>query len=241
MFYKNFTIHHFEEVKSTNSLALELSKTHKIDHNHIILADSQSGGKGRMGRSWTSPPGNLYFSLVLKSQKSIAEISQISFLSAVSMGLAISEFDQKKTDEAKINYKWPNDILIDGKKVAGILLEKDSDFVVVGIGVNINSHPQNISYPACNLENRGFLVNQENLLKKFLDNFSDLYQKWQNFGFTPIRNLWLARAYNLGKEININLPEKSLLGVFKDLDKNGNLIISSANTEIIISSAEIII
>lgn len=233
--YQNFIINHYQELESTNSLALQMIKNNSIHHNQIILADLQNSGRGRMGRNWASPQGNLYFSLVLKSQKSINQISQISFLAAVSAGLAIAEFG----DEKKINYKWPNDILIDGKKTVGILLEKDADFVVVGIGVNINSHPEQTSYPAYNLENSGFVVDKETLLKKFLDHFSDLYQKWQNFGFVPIRNLWLSKAYNLGKEINVNLPNESLKGVFKNLDADGNLILQIGDKARIIASGEV--
>jgi len=237
MFYKNFVIKHFNQVESTNSLAWELAKSHQIDHNQIILADIQTGGKGRMGRSWASPVGNLYFSLLLKPQKSIDISSQISFVAAVAMGLAIAEFAQ---NTAQINYKWPNDILIAGKKIAGILLQSDEGFVVLGVGVNINSHPKNTSYPATNLQNEGFVMkNKEDLLNKFLDNFADLYQKWQDFGFEPIRNLWLKQAFNLNKEITANLANESLKGVFKDLDKNGNLILEYQKQTKIISSAEI--
>ncbi len=237
MFYKNFAIKHLNQVESTNSLAWELAKTHQIDHNQIILADFQTGGKGRMGRSWVSPSGNLYFSLLLKPQKSIIISSQLSFVAAVATGLAIAEFSQ---NDAQINYKWPNDILVFGKKIAGILLQSDDDFVVLGVGVNINSHPQKTNYPATNLQDEGFVVqNKEDLLNKFLDNFADLYQKWQNFGFEPIRNLWLKQAFNLNKEITANLANESLKGIFKDLDKNGNLILEHQKQTKIISSAEI--
>jgi BirA family transcriptional regulator, biotin operon repressor / biotin---[acetyl-CoA-carboxylase] ligase len=237
MFYKNFTIKNFNQVESTNSLAWELAKSHQIDHNQIILANSQTGGKGRMGRSWASPSGNLYFSLLLKPQKPIVTSSQLSFVAAVSMGLAIAEFSQ---NDAQINYKWPNDILISGKKIAGILLQSDEGFVVLGVGVNINSHPKNTNYPATNLQDEGVVVkNKEALLNKFLDNFADLYQKWQDFGFEPIRNLWLKQAFNLNKEITANLVGESLKGIFKDLDKNGNLVLEYQKQVKIISSAEI--
>ncbi len=237
MFYKNFTIKHFEQVESTNSLALSLARTYQIDHNHIILTDSQTGGKGRMGRSWASPVGNLYFSLALKPQKSIATNSQLSFVAAVAMGLAIAEFSK---DAKEINYKWPNDILLEGRKVAGILLESDADFVILGIGINIKSHPEQTSYPACNLDGQGFEITDKiNLLEKFLDNFSNLYQKWLDFGFTPIRNLWLERAFNLNQEIAVNLPNQSLRGIFRNLDEQGNLLLEINNQIQLIASGEV--
>lgn len=237
MFYKNFTITHLEQTESTNSLALDLARSYQVNHNHIILSDIQTGGKGRMGRNWVSPSGNLYFSLVLKPKKSLEISSQLSFVAAVCLGLVLAELSN---DAKRINYKWPNDILIDGKKVSGILLESDADFVILGIGVNIKSHPQNTNYPSCNLEEQGFVIdNKINLLKKFLDNFSNLYQKWQDFGFTPIRNLWLNKAYNLNKEIATNLPNKSLRGVFKNLDEQGNLVLETDNKIQLITSGEV--
>ena len=237
MFYKNFTISHLEQVESTNSLALNLIKSYQINHNHIILADYQTGGKGRMGRNWVSPIGNLYFSLSLKPQKSIAINSQLSFLAAVAMGLALSELSK---NQLEINYKWPNDILLSGKKVAGILLESDMDFLVLGIGVNIKSHPEQTTYPACNLDEQGFeAVDKINLLEKFLDNFSDLYQKWLDFGFVPIRNLWLEKAFNLNQEITVNLPNQSLRGTFKNLDEQGNLILEVNGKTQLIASGEV--
>lgn len=237
MFYKNFTINHLEQVESTNSLALSLVKSYQINHNHIILADSQTGGKGRMGRNWVSPIGNLYFSLVLKPNKSIAVNSQLSFLASIAMGLAIAGFSKNNQE---INYKWPNDILLSSKKVAGILLESDADFLVLGIGVNIKSNPKQTTYPACNLDEQGFRpVDKINLLEKFLDNFSDLYQKWLGFGFMPIRNLWLEKAFNLNQEITVNLPSQSLRGIFKNLDEQGNLILEVSGKTQLIASGEV--
>lgn len=236
MFIKNFTIHHYQFIPSTNSLALEQIKNHTIDHNHVIIADSQDGGRGRMGRSWVSPVGNLYFSLVVKSPKSITQNGELSFVASLAMMEAISSFNLA----SDIKLKWPNDILINGYKASGILLESDGEFVVIGIGVNLNSHPDNTTYPATDLKNEGFeALDKFKLLEKFLHNFEILYQKWCDFGFEPIRNLWIKNAFNLNKEINVNLPDKSLKGIFKDLDKNGNLVLNSDNKNILISSGEI--
>ena len=241
LYHKKFSIDHYSELPSTNSLAFQLAKSYQIDHRHIILSDLQTAGRGRMDRNWISPTGNLYFSLVLKPQKSITTSSQISFVATTAMGLAIAEFGGRR----KINYKWPNDILLGGEKVAGILLESDAPespngFIILGIGVNINSHPNSVIYPACNLVDQGFVIgNKTDLLKKFLDHFDILYQKWLDFGFAPIRNLWLDRAFNLDEQINVNLSGRSLKGVFKDLDQGGNLILGIDKENILISSGEV--
>jgi BirA family biotin operon repressor/biotin-[acetyl-CoA-carboxylase] ligase len=196
-----------------------------------------------MSRNWVSQIGNLYFSLVLKPNKPIALASQISFIAAVAVGLAVEKFALSAKE--KLSHKWPNDILFDGKKLAGILLESDEPqkmdgFVVLGIGININSHPTETSYPACNLAGQKIVIEDKiNLLKEFLDNFASLYQKWLDFGFAPIRNLWLQKAFNLNKEISVNLPDKSLKGIFRDLDKEGNLVLEIDGKTILISSGEI--
>ncbi len=243
--YKSFTINSLDEATSTNQLTFDLAKSNQINHNHVIIAKKQTAGKGRYGRVWQSFDGNLYFSILLKPHsKNLDLISTLSFVSAVAIGIAISNLKTKPT--TKISYKWPNDILINGCKTAGILLESDINqnqlnFVVIGIGVNIVDNPDNTNYPSTNLKQEKFLeILPENLLKKFLDNFSDLYEKWLNFGFKPIRNLWLENAFNLNKEISINLFDKKIKGLFKDLDENGNLILELENKEnVIISSGEI--
>ncbi len=240
--YKNFTINSYDEIDSTNIQITNAAKLNLIHHNHIITAKKQNAGKGRYERVWSSPSGNLYFSILLKPNKNIAEISLLSFIAAVALGQAISELDLNKN---LIEYKWPNDILINGKKVAGILLESDVahgqvNFVVVGIGVNINSNPDQTSYPATNLQAEKIITQPENLLKIFLDKFSEFYDKWLNYGFAPIRNLWLKNAFNFNKIITVNLADKKLSGLFRDFDDKGNLILELENKEtIIISSGEI--
>jgi len=244
-YYKSFIISSLDETMSTNQLAFNLAKSHQIDHNHIIITKKQTAGKGRYGRVWESFDGNLYFSILLKPHnKNLDLVSTLSFVSAVAMGLSLDNFKAKST--TRISYKWPNDILINGCKTSGILLESDINqnqinFVVIGIGVNIAASPDSTNYPATNLKQEGFLeISPENLLKKFLDNFSDLYDKWLNFGFKPIRNLWLENAFNLNEEVSVNLANKKIKGLFKDLDVNGNLVLELENKEVlIISSGEI--
>jgi BirA family biotin operon repressor/biotin-[acetyl-CoA-carboxylase] ligase len=245
MHFRNFNIEIYDQIESTNRLAFELASSNQIQNNHVILAKKQTGGKGRYGRVWQSNEGNCFFSLLLKPQnKTTAQISNLSFVAAAAMNLTIQELSPKQ--EIKISNKWPNDILINGKKTAGILLESSSNqnqinFVIIGIGVNLISYPDNALYPATSLENEGFRkILPENLLKNFLEKFADLYQKWQDFGFKPTRNLWLQNAFNLNKEILVNLPNQKIQGVFKDLDENGNLILELKNGEVkIIASGEI--
>jgi BirA family biotin operon repressor/biotin-[acetyl-CoA-carboxylase] ligase len=135
--HQNFIIHDYDKVDSTNNLAHQLAKSGNITHNHVILSKEQNAGKGRYGRVWESPIGNLYFSILLKPDKDIVSSTLLSFVAVTAMGIAINEISN---NEIPVQYKWPNDILISGKKIAGLLLESDnwqgkSNFVI------INSHP----------------------------------------------------------------------------------------------------
>lgn len=228
--HQNFLINHYAELASTNDLALELIKNNQAMSNQVILADFQTKGKGRIGRNWVSPKGNLYFSVILKLPN-LENSAQLSFVAACALGEALNR--------QEINYKWPNDLLFNGKKIAGILLEKDADFVVIGIGVNLVSHPENTNYPATNLKECGLDFDAVKLLKDFLDQLAILKQKWQDFGFKPIRNLWIEKAFNLGKEIKVSSLAKSPTGIFVNLDDDGNLILQANGEEILISSGEI--
>lgn len=242
-YYQGYSIRHYHSLESTNSLAIELARLDIINHSQIILADSQFLGRGRYSRNWESPLGNLYFSILLKPLKSFLEVSQLSFVALVALSLTIEELNKSK---AKIYHKWPNDLIINDKKISGLLLESELQselvkFVVVGIGVNIIAIPSQTSYPAGNLVAEGFdLIAPQDLLHLFLDQFSIIYQKWLDFGFAPIRNLWLDKAYMLNCEITVNLPNKKLIGYFRDLDKDGNLVLEVDNNQtLLISSGEV--
>jgi BirA family biotin operon repressor/biotin-[acetyl-CoA-carboxylase] ligase len=248
--HKNFVIHEFESLKSTNSHAFELANLKKITDGEIILAKSQTGGRGRQNRSWSSPAGNLYFSLFLQPKISAQKIPQISFVAIVALKLAIEKLApldeplrQAQGLLGDLKLKWPNDLLIDRKKVAGILLEskisgKNSEFVILGIGVNIDSNPDNVIFPATNLKNFGIKISPQELLKNFIDEFEKIYKSWLDFGFENIRKLWLKNAYHFQKEITITLDNKQIKGIFENFDEEGNLILKTAEKTLKISAAD---
>lgn len=241
--YKNFLIHKFEELESTNSYAFFLAENKQIFHNEVIVANKQSNGKGRKNRNWVSVDGNLYFSLALQPKISPHISSEVSFLSAIALRNAVSFFD--KNQENKIELKWPNDLLINQKKVAGILLEskfigQECQFLIVGIGVNIKDFPANSIFQASSLFHENLKTDKESFLKIFLDEFSKIYEIWQNFGFTKIINLWLKNAYKLGEEIEVKLDEEKIRGIFVNLDKNANLILKTLDKEIKINVGDVL-
>ncbi len=234
--YKNYVIHHFDNLDSTSAKAFQMADLSEINDREIIAADSQNKGRGRLGRDWVSPRGNLYFSLVLRPKCDVNCISQISFIAAISLKFAIKEafLAQKNPKNVDlVKNKWPNDILVDDKKIAGILLEskiidKNCDFVVVGVGVNLASNPQNTMFLASNLAEFGINLAPREFLERFLDKFEYFYEKWQNFGFLPIKNLWLEDAWRLKSEIAINLGERKINGIFDEIDNDGCLILRTS-------------
>ena len=242
--YKNFTIHQFEELESTNKTAFELANLRKIFDSEIILAKKQKAGKGRKDRIWSSPSGNLYFSLILQPKITIEKISLISFVAAAALKIAIEEIFNDKKTSAKISLKWPNDLLIDEKKCAGILLEsklnqKTCEFVILGIGVNIDSNPDNVMFPATNLRKFNIEITPENLLEKFLDQFEKIYKNFLDFGFAGVRQLWLNNAYKLKEKISLKIDDKEISGIFEDLDELGSLVLKDSNGLVKISVADV--
>jgi len=226
----NFTIHEFAQLESTNKTAFELAELNKISDREIILANSQSSGKGRASRNWSSPEGNLYFSLLLRPQISLEKIPLISFVGIVALRAAIEKIFIENKITVKLENKWPNDLLINEKKCAGLLLEnkisgKNCEFAILGIGLNTISHPDQTIFPATNLKNFQLDISPEFALKKFLEEFKNIYENFLSYGFKGVRQLWLQSAYNLNKKITVKLGEKEISGIFKDLDEEGNLVL----------------
>ena len=234
--FKKYLIHQFLEVESTNDLAFSLAENNQIFANEIIVASKQNKGRGRLNRNWESPIGNLYFSLILQPKIAVEKISQISFIAVCALQIAVEKIFKQQKIVAKVQNKWPNDLLIDQKKVAGILLEskisnKNCDFAILGIGVNINSNPTQTLFPSTNIKNFSCEISASKMLEFFLEEFENLYENWLIFGFKNIRNLWHKNAYNLNSKININLGNSKIEGLFQEIDEEGNIVIKNHNNE----------
>lgn len=194
----------------------------------LIWAKEQLKGKGRQGRTWASPRGNLYLSLILRPECAPATAAQLSFLASVALGEAVGAVAPPMVE---VTFKWPNDVLFNGRKGAGILLESKSapggeiEYVILGMGVNVQSHPEESAYPATSLRFEGCppTLNEAQLLEAFARSFLSRANTWIEEGFPPIRKAWLAHAISLGKEIEVRLPKETLTGTFEDLDADGVL------------------
>jgi BirA family biotin operon repressor/biotin-[acetyl-CoA-carboxylase] ligase len=184
-------------------------KEHK--KNCVVVAQSQTKGRGKEKRIWNSENnGNLYFSLLIETNKR-QDYSQLSFLSSVAM---------RNTIQNAVS-KWPNDVLLNNKKFCGILLEFDGDNLIIGCGVNIIFHPNDTNFPATDLKSEGIIVDKYKILKDFLLNFDNLREIWEKEGFNPIKEKWLEACYNLNKKIIVNGEE----GIFLGINEAGSLLL----------------
>jgi BirA family biotin operon repressor/biotin-[acetyl-CoA-carboxylase] ligase len=191
-----------------------------------IVARSQNAGRGRHGRQWGSPPGNLYASLLLVAPCEPALAPQLGFVA----GLALHDAAASVTGLATptLALKWPNDLLIGGAKASGLLLEGENRAgrfsVVIGFGVNIASSPEGTPYPATHLSAHAADASVERLLAALSDAWHRRFSAWSlPGGFGPTRSAWLERAAYLGETITMRLPEGPVSGRFLGLDASGRL------------------
>lgn len=222
---KDFDVFHFEKIDSTNAIAKRFVESGR-DKNTIIIADEQTNGKTTKSTPWTSPKGNLYLTLMIKLNDGDEKfLPQLSFISAISLVEAIQEVIKSKDIDIKI--KWPNDLLLNGKKLSGILIERDEDFAIIGIGVNTESSPDAslTRYPATSLKQENFVVNKDELAvelcKKIIENINDCKQN----SFSKIIEKIKPFMFRLNSEISISVCGENMVGIFSGIAENGGLIL----------------
>ncbi|MGX6960608.1 MAG: biotin--[acetyl-CoA-carboxylase] ligase [Rickettsia endosymbiont of Pentastiridius leporinus] len=313
--YKLFV---FDELDSTNSEAIRIAQNQKTNLNCAVLAKSQTSGRGRSGKNWKSSAGNLHASLLIKPNKELELLPQLSFVTALAVydsiesslratkrsvaiqknnswiplqarGMTGTEIihtttpcendkiqlnsqsfrqDEFKAEPAErikirehrrmpqnslassfvndaVKLKWPNDVLINGKKISGILLEsvkvEEDYYLIIGIGINITHHPENIDQPTTSLSNENLpIMEPQALLETLIDNFEKYYQIWEKEGFASIRKKWLEHAYKLHGNISIKYQNEIIGGIFKDIDSTGKIILQLPSKKILsLSTAEL--
>lgn len=217
-----------ERVVSTNDEARALAEAGAEDGT-LVWAREQSGGRGRRGRAWASPPGNLYCSLVLRPEVSMAEAAELSFVACLGVGEAVGSLVPPMVP---LRYKWPNDVLLDDRKISGILLEAKSgaegrpDYVILGVGINVASHPGDTTTAATDLAELGAPgLDVGEVLQAFARHFMTWAARWVEDGFAPVRHAWLARVKGLGEPITVANEASRLEGRFADLDARGALVL----------------
>lgn len=216
-----------EEIDSTNAEAKRRAEAGAEDGT-LVWARQQSGGYGRQGRGWASARGNLFLSLIVRPDCALAEAAQFSFVTAVALGDA---FGSVASPLIEVTYKWPNDVLLNGRKAAGILLESKADaaqnleWLVIGVGANVSSFPSETRLPATSLHFEGSppTVSAVDLLEAFGRHMLSWTNVWLDEGFAPVREAWLRHAQALNEEIEVRLPGETLKGIFAGLDGSGTL------------------
>lgn len=215
-------------VASTNSECL--ARARAGDFGLLwITADSQSGGRGRRGRTWLSEPGNLYASLLLIDPAPIERLASLPLAVALAVHGAIAQVLPPGGDPLEV--KWPNDILIGRKKTCGILLEgerlADGRYaLVIGIGINIRAKPEESAYPVTSLNDHGAFVSPPELFAHLFASMAEILSVWdEGRGIAEIVERWRAVACGIGEKITVNLPDRSISGYFFGIDDKGMLIL----------------
>ncbi|MDV7338843.1 biotin--[acetyl-CoA-carboxylase] ligase [Terasakiella sp. A23] len=239
-----FQLAAFESLDSTNDELRRRAMDGAVS-NTVIAALEQTKGRGRRGRTWVSEPGNLFCSILQKPNVSMAEAAKASFVSALAIHDAIKEavgdFD------CDVQCKWPNDILVDGYKVSGILLESQAqtgrnqlDWLIIGIGINLNHSPADTPYPSGYINAyRDKSINPAEMLEILLRHFQLWFERWETLGFQAIRDAWLERAKGLGKTITVNLSNEKLIGTFETLDHDGALVLQTPTGQRVITAGDV--
>ena len=210
-----FNLVELPAVGSTNDHAKQLARD-GAPAFMIVCTHDQTAGRGRQGNSWTSVPGNLYMTILLRPGTPPAQTGQLSFVAAVALAETLLPL---LPASARVSLKWPNDLLLNGKKAAGILLEAESGWVVIGMGVNITGAPEG----AASLKDLGVKTSSGEVLEKLGNRLKSLYDIWRQNGFTPIRTEWLRHAHNIGQPINVRLPKETFSATFVGIDEAGAL------------------
>ncbi len=214
------------ELPSTQEAARRLALEGTSERT-IVLAERQTVGRGRVGRSWFSPLGGLYLSLILRPKLAPPEASRLPLLAGVAVARTI-----RKTSGLEPNLKWPNDVLIGSRKVAGILCELGAEtdrvnYVILGIGVNVNNDlPEELKGVATSLKRElGGEVPRADFIRLLLTELDSLYQELQEKGFEPIRRAWKELSSTLGSPVVVNSLGQVLEGEAIDVDEDGALLL----------------
>lgn len=235
-----FRIRTLDVTASTNAVAKEAAEAGEAE-GLVVHALRQTAGKGRLGRTWESPEGNLYASVLLRPRfMTLQGATLYSFAAA----LAVHDAVLKACPEASLQLKWPNDVLVEDKKISGILIETAPvvdnlvDWIVVGVGINVASHPATARYPTTALAEQGACVTADAILTYFLQSLEQWRQTLYYDGFCPLRKAWLSDA-KMGPMV-VRAPTGEIQGEFAGIDPKGGLILRLAEgAETVIQTGDV--
>jgi BirA family biotin operon repressor/biotin-[acetyl-CoA-carboxylase] ligase len=232
----------FDAIGSTNTEAMTRARGGEVARERgplWLVTSHQTQGRGRRSRPWEAPPGNLAASVVEIMSVAPQVAATLGFAAGLALATALRHLTPPSVYGPKFRLKWPNDVLADTAKLSGILLEaeavpqasKDAGtekelIVVVGIGVNVVSAPQNLPYPATSLHELGLEATAEDVFAALSDAWSRFRDMWdEGRGLADIRAAWLDHAAGLGEKISVKLHDKTLDGIFQSIDDDGRLLL----------------
>lgn len=222
----DFDLVALDSVDSTNAEAIRRAEA-GAPGGTLIWARTQTAGRGRRGRAWTSPPGNLYATLLLRPDSVPGVAGQLGFVAGLALRQAIVE---TMPGAGGTELKWPNDLVFEGRKLAGILLEsrissgRKLDWLAIGTGVNVASHPEDSERPATSLAAIGAPPTVPALLSAYGRAMAAWLPRWRDKGFAPVRSAWLRHAAGRELLLQARLSDEVVEGRFADLDETGALV-----------------
>lgn len=219
-----------DQAGSTNDVARGLAETGDARDLLVVTARTQTAGRGRRGRTWVSPAGNLHASLLIRQEGPLARAAELGFAAAAALAAALGDL----VPAASFRCKWPNDVMAAAgpdhprAKICGMLLDGAGDgWLVLGLGVNVAAAPppDQVMQPATALADLGWSGGPEPVLAQFCRRFGPLLAAWRAEGFAPVRRAWLDRALGLGETAVVRLETETLTGRFSALDDDGALVL----------------
>lgn len=223
----------YQQLDSTNEEARRLAEGGGA-HGAFIWALRQTHGRGRKGKDWISQKGNLFVSALLQPECDLTILPQLSFVAAAAAHASVAPV----LPAGDLTLKWPNDIMLGGEKLAGLLLESfqtiDEEtgemkrWAVIGLGMNIENAPANMEKPATCLRHAGVeLISAKIVLSRFIHHFVEWYELWQDDGFTPVKKYWSNYAMHKGEPMEVRTGNDFNSGVFNGIDDAGNLLLKA--------------
>ncbi len=222
-----YSVTQLDSAGSTNDLAKDAATAGAAD-GAVFWTSNQTAGRGTHGREWTMPPGNLAVSVLKRPQMPIRFAPQAALVTAVAVSETLVSLGLART---RVKLKWPNDVLVDGAKVSGILMEgqadgRSVDWLVIGTGVNVLHHPPKTRHTATDLAEAGLAVTAEQVLEQYLVAFEKWWSRWRRYDFQVIQTAWTAQAlHRPGDKLVISQGEETLQARYKRLSVDGALVV----------------
>ena len=213
-----------ETVGSTSDLALQFARD-GAPSGMAVSARRQSAGRGRRGTRWRSPAGNVYLSVIAPQLPDEFGRRQMLYVAGVAAAETVREF---LPSPGNVRLKWPNDVMIEGRKVVGLLVEAaDDGRSVVGVGVNVEAMPTGVVNPVTTLRECGSDASSEAVARRCLARLLDSIEDYRLGGFSTTRRRWLELARDLGREISVHVDGRLVRGVLEDIDREGTVVLAT--------------